>query len=267
VLSAADPSQIRQGSLTVVGAGIRPGLHTTQEARARIEHADKVLYLLAEQAPTSWIEQLNPTAESLRRLYRPGVEHGAVYEGLVTSMLTPVRRQQDVCMVTYGHPGVLDQTGREAVSRARSEGFRARMLPGISALDCLFVDLQVDPGSDGLQSFDATRFLVFGKVPDTSVPLVLWQISVIGNTRTGGTVNRPGLGILAERLSGIYGSDHQVTVYEASPFPVGRPVIERCSVQALPEADVTGLSSLYVPPSSEPVSDDAMRARLHDLGS
>ena len=99
------------------------------------------------------------------------------------------------------------------------------------------------------------------------MPLVLWQISVIGNTRTGGTVNQAGLGILAERLSRFYGSDHQVTVYEASPFPVGRPMIERCSVPALPDADVTGLSSLYVPPSSEPVSDDAMRARLQDLGS
>jgi uncharacterized protein YabN with tetrapyrrole methylase and pyrophosphatase domain len=251
----------------VAGAGIRPGLHTTQEARARIERADKVLYLLAETAPTSWIERLNPSAESLGPLYRAGVEHGAVYDGLVTSMLTQVRRGRDVCMVTYGHPGVLDQTGREAVSRARSEGFRARMLPAVSALDCLFVDLQVDPGTYGLQSFEATAFLLFGKVPDTSVPLVLWQISVIGNTRTGGTVNRAGLRTLAERLSGFYGDEHEVIVYEASPFPVGRPVTERCPVLALADAGVTGLSSLYVPPASEPTVDHAMRARLRDLGS
>jgi uncharacterized protein YabN with tetrapyrrole methylase and pyrophosphatase domain len=266
-LSTPDHDQARRGSLTVVGAGIRPGLHTTQEARVRIEHADKVLYLLAEQAPTAWIERLNSTAESLGSLYRPGVEHGAVYEDLVTSMLTHVRRGLDVCMVTYGNPAVLDQSGHEAVSRARSEGFRARILPGISALDCLFVDLQLDPGTNGLQSFDATAFLVFGKVPDTSVPLVLWQISVIGEKQTGAIVNRAGLAILAERLVELYGADHEATVYEASPFPVGRPLMERCSLRALPDAGVTGLSSLYVPPASEPVPDHAMQARLRQLGS
>ncbi len=80
------------------------------------------------------------------------------------------------------------------------------------------------------------------------MPLILWQISVIGDTRTGGTVNRDGLRVLAERLAALYGEDHQVIVYEASPFPVGRPLIEPCAVRALPDAGVTGLSTLYVPP-------------------
>ena len=249
------------GSLCIVGSGIRLGLHTTQEARVRIERASKVLYLLAEQAPTGWIERLNPSAESLAPLYQLGRDRGEVYEDLVTAILEWVRRGEDVCVVTYGNPAVFDTSSHEAVSRARAEGFRAKIFPGVSALDCLFVDLGLDPGKGGLQSYEATDFLAFGRIPDTSVPLILWQISVIGVAQTAATVNRAGLHILAERLAELYGQDHEVIVYEASPFPVGRSLVEPCSLKRLPEA-VTGMSTLYVPPTADASPDPAMVQRL-----
>ena len=250
------------GSLTIVGAGIKSGLHTTQEAHVRLQRADKVLYLLAEPIPIEWLTTLNPSAESLAPLYRPGRPHGEVYEDIVTTMLSWVRRGLDVCVAFTGHPGVFDETSHDAVRRARAEGFRARILPGISAEDCLFIDLDLDPGKDGCQTFDATDFLVFGRTPDVTVPLILWQISVIGGTRTAATVDRAGLEVLAERLGEIYGPEHEVVVYEASPYPVGRPLVERCRVGGLAEADVTGMSTLFVPPKPGPIPDPAMMARL-----
>lgn len=234
----------------------------TQESRARIERADKVLYLLAEVAPTSWIARLNPSAESLRPLYALGRPHADVYQDLVSTILSWVRRDLDVCVAFYGHPCVFDQTSHEAVRRARAEGFEARILPGISAEDCLYADLGLDPGEDGCQSFDATDFLVYGRRPDVSVPLILWQISVIGATLTTGTVSRSGLRILAERLEELYDPDHEVVVYEATPFPVGRPIVERCPVRDLADARVTGLSSLFVPAKPRPARDASMMARL-----
>ena len=237
------------GSLTIVGAGIKPGRHLTQEARVHIERADKVLYLLAEPPTSDWIEGMNPSAESLAPLYEPGRPHAEVYEALVTAMLDRVRRGEHVCVVTYGNPAVFDQSSHETVRRAREEGFTAKILPGISALDCLFVDLGIDPGQDGFQCFEASEFLRLGKVPDPTVPLVLWQISVIGETVTTGTVNWDGLTTLATALAQRYGPDHEVVVYEANPFPIGQPLIERCAVRDLASASVTGMSTLYVPPA------------------
>jgi hypothetical protein len=257
----AGTEEQRTGSLSIVGSGIRSGLQTTEEARVRIERAGKVLYLLGEEAPSGWIERLNPTAESLAPLYQLGRDRGEVYETLVAAMLDWVRRGEDVCVVTYGNPAVFDWSSHEAVARARAEGFPAKIFPGISALDCLFVDLGLDPGADGLQSFGATDFLVRGRVPDTTVPLVLWQISVIGVTTTAATVNRGGVRILAESLAALYGAGHEVIVYEASPFPVGRALIEPCTLEGLPAA-VTGLSTLYVPPKAQAPRDPAMVERL-----
>jgi uncharacterized protein YabN with tetrapyrrole methylase and pyrophosphatase domain len=237
-----------RGSLVAVGAGIRPGLHLTVETRRRIERADDVLYLLAEAAPTSWIHRLNPAAESVVDLYRPGRDPRDVYEELVEGAMERVRQGHDVCMVTYGNPAVFDSSCHEAVRRARSEGFHAELLPAVSAIDCLFADLEIDPGRAGLQLFEAADFLDSKRTPDTAVPLVLWQISVIGSTRTTDTVDREGLTRLTGRLRELYGDGHDVIVYEAAPFPVGRPTIDHVRVVDLPEAEIPGLSSLYVPP-------------------
>ncbi len=257
-----EPERGRAGSLTIVGTGIRAGLQTTRETRLCIERADKVLFLLAEVAPTAWIRALNPSAESLAPLYEPGRPHPEVYEEIVTTIVSWVRRGLDVCVATYGHPGVFDQTSHESVRRAEAEGFPARILPGISAEDCLYADLGFDPGEHGCQSFDATDFLEFGRRPDVAVPLILWQISVIGSPLTTGTVNRSGLQVLAERLGELYGPDHEVVIYEATPFPVGSPMIERCAVRELADSKVTGLSSLFVPAAAKPARDEAMVARL-----
>jgi hypothetical protein len=240
----------RRGSLVVVGAGIRLGLHLTVESRDRIVRADDVLYLLSEPAPTSWIHTLNPAARSMIDIYRTGRDQREVYEELVETALAGVRRGRNVCMVTYGNPAVFDDSCHEAVRRARDEGYSAQMLPAVSAIDCLFVDLGIDPGRGGLQLFEATDFLTSERTPDTEVPLVLWQISVVGGTRTTDEVNREGLRRLADRLEELYGGDHDVIVYEATPFPVGRPTIDHVRVADLPDAPVPGLSSLYVPPAT-----------------
>jgi len=182
VSPSGDEASRERGSLVAVGAGIRPGLHLTQETRRRIERADDVLYLLAEVAPTSWIHHLNPSGVSMSELYRPGRDPSEVYEELVERALELVRRGRKVCMVTYGNPAVFDDSCHEAVRRARKEGYRAELLPAISAIDCLFADLDVDPGRGGLQLYDATDFLDSKREPDTGVALVLWQISVVGAT-------------------------------------------------------------------------------------
>ncbi len=242
---AAEPDQ-PSGSLTIAGAGIRPGLHATRESLARIRSADKVLYLLAEITPITWLEELNPSAESLDDLYRADRPFAEVYEDIVGRILDHVRKPQEVCVVFYGHPSVFDRTSHDAVRRARAEGFEARILPGITAEDCLYVDLELDPGAAGCQSFDATDFLVRRRAPDPAVPLILWQVGVVGGTRTTGEVRRLGLSVLGERLEELYGAEHELVVYEATPFPVGRPMIERCAVGELGDAGVTGLSTLYV---------------------
>jgi hypothetical protein len=249
------------GSLTVVGSGIRLS-QLSLEARGQIESAEKLLYLVADPVTSSWLVKVQPEAESLHTCYGSEKPRQDSYEEMVERMLAPVREGRNVCTVFYGHPGVFVCPGHEAIRRARLEGYRARMLPGISAEDCLFADLGVDPARDGCQSFEATSFLIFRRRFDPCVPLVLWQIGVIGEPHYATECNVSGLEVLVEFLLLHYDATHEVAIYQASPYLGIEPRIQRVALDKLPEAKVEWSSTLFVPAKSAAALDSAMVDRL-----
>jgi hypothetical protein len=250
------------GSLTVVGTGIAFGVHVTPQARRAIERADEVFYLLAEHTAEAWFKRLNANSHSLRRHYAVGRARRETYERMAEEILGAVRNGKHVCAAFYGHPGVFASPSHEAVRRARAEGFPATMLPAVSAEDCLFADLGVDPGENGCQSYEATDFLLRRRTFDTSVPLILWQVAFIGITSAPVAPNAHGFGVLVDYLLTFYADTHPAIVYEASPYPVGPAEIGEFTLGNVRQAELDGMSTLYLPPAAKAPEDPEMRARL-----
>ncbi len=246
-----------RGRLTVVGTGYMVAGQVTQQALTCIERAEKLFHLTADPVTAAWLDGLNPSAESLHDAYGVGRPRNDSYVEMVERMLAPVHQGLDVCAAFYGHPGVFVDAGHEAIRRARGDGHEASMLPGISAADCLFADLGVDP-AEGCQMYEATSFLYRRRRFDPSVPLILWQIGLIAFSSvllTKGAWNREGLRVLSEVLLQDYSPDHEVFVYEAARLPVCQPRILRLPLRELVAADVPSLSTLYVP-AREPREHD-----------
>ncbi len=253
-----------RGSLVVVGTGIRTVGQLTIEAIAWIRLAESVLYLVADPIAEEVIRKLNPNgAMSLRGYYGEGVDRSHSYEAMIEHMLSCVRAGRLTCAAFYGHPGVFAYPTHEAVRRARAEGYTAHMLPGISAEDCLFADLGVDPAVTGCQSFEATDFLVNSRAVDTSAHLILWQVGVLGDRtyRLGGYYLH-GFPLLISRLTELYGVAHEVTVYEAPLFPGAAPVMTRIALVHLTQAYVNPGSTLHVPPGRRTVTNRAIAETL-----
>ncbi len=124
-------------------------MQLTREAQAAIEAADLVLYVVTESLTARAIEQMNGKARSLGRHYATGRSRRDTYDRMVEEIITELRMGQRVCAVFYGHPGVGVDPGHEAVIEARKLGFHAEMLPGISAADCLYADVGIDPADAG----------------------------------------------------------------------------------------------------------------------
>ena len=240
----------RRGSLTIVGTGIAVAVHTTLDAMTRMRRAERLLYLVTDPTSAAWIRRVNPAAESLDDAYAEGKPRQQIYKEMTARILDAVRSGADVCAAFYGHPGVFVNASHAAIRRARREGFPARMLPGISAEDCLFADLGVNPGDAGCQSFEATDFLGSRRRFDPTSALILWQVGVIGESsvRMGRPPRRDRLQVLTHTLSRHYGMRHRVVLYEAAQFPVCDPVIQRISLARLPATRVMPLTTLYVPP-------------------
>jgi hypothetical protein len=221
------------GSLTVVGTGIALGVHLTPEARVELERADEVLHLMAEPLADLWLARLNPRSRSLRGHYAPERDRSETYEAMVEEILASVRVGRNVCAAFYGHPGVFAFPSHEAIRRARAEGFSARMLPAVSAEDCFFADLGVDPGEHGCQSYEATDFLVCRRK-------------------------------VVDYLGQFYEPTHETVLYEASPYPIRVPRVERVLLCELVDVEPGPLATLYMPPRERARIDAEMLGSLQN---
>lgn len=252
---------MKKGSLYLVGTGIHLN-HMTVEARDYIEDAEKVFYLVADPITATWILRMNSDAESLQTCYSPGKDRRLSYREMTEHIMAAVRNGLKVCAVFYGHPAVLVTASHRALKQAREEGFAARICPAISAEDCLFADLDIEPGR-GCQTFEATDFLLHSRIFDPTCSLILYQIGIIGDlTCNPDKTEHPGLAVLVEQLLRTYEPSHPVVLYEASQSPTGTPIINHCTLATIDPATVKLITTLYVYPLPSREADPVMLEKL-----
>ncbi|MGE7138972.1 SAM-dependent methyltransferase [Luteibacter sp. NPDC031894] len=256
----------RRGSIACVGMGITLGSHLTPIARDHIEKADVVFAALSDHLVELWLRRLNPDVRSLQPYYRPGKSRMTTYREWVEVMIAEVRGGHRVCAVFYGHPGIFAWSPHKVVELARAEGYPAHMEPGVSAEDCLYADLGIDPGRFGCQHLEASQLLFFERQLDTTSHVILWQLGVVGD-RSLGRFRTPDAyrELLTERLRDDYPDDHEVIVYRAPTLPIEGPHIQRMALRDFPAATFTGQETLVLPPACALRPNAVMRARLDAL--
>jgi precorrin-6B methylase 1 len=259
-------TEARRGSITSVGMGITLGSHLTPIARNYIETADVVFAALSDHVVELWLGRLNPEVRSLQPYYRPGKSRMKTYREWVEVMMTEVRAGKRVCAVFYGHPGIFAWSPHKVIEVARAEGYEAYMEPGISAEDCLYADLGIDPARFGCQHLEASQLLFFERNLDTMSHVILWQLGVVGD-RSLGRFKTPDAyrELLVERLCQDYSPDHEVIVYRAPTLPIEGPHIQRVALRDFVSAEYTGQETLVIPPVQALKPNAVWRARLDAL--
>ncbi len=237
-------------SLVVAGVGLQTADHCTLEVIETLKRADEIFYLLDDSSKVSWLQQYASTTQDLSRFYREETPRWNFYKEIADFVVSRLASEKLICIIFYGHPGVFNDIGHLTCRLAQEQNYQARMLPGLSSLDCLLSDLELFPPSQGYQSFEATDFLVHGKLFDPTVPLILWQIGNIGEPgyRLDQKVRRRCLTVLCRYLSQSYGDDHQVAVYQAATTPNTQPYLQTTSLKNLPRTEINYCSTLYIPP-------------------
>jgi len=254
------------GRLICVGIGMTLGSHISPRSKACIETADVVFVAASNGLVETWIREMNRDVRSLQPYYGQGRKRREAYRAMVDAILAEVRAGKQVCAAFYGHPGVFALAPHKAIEKARSEGFEAIMEPGISAEDCLYADLGIDPGRYGCQHYEASQFMFYRRRIDPSAFLILWQVGVAGDqshtrTRTGAAHRELLLELLAEHYQG----DHDVILYRAATLPVDRARIQHMPLSEVATAEVDLETTLVIPPSRDLEPNPDMLARLHHL--
>jgi precorrin-6B methylase 1 len=224
----------QDGALMVVGLGIRSPGQLTPEVQSAITSADRVFYSTDDGSPQdssafeAQIRSLNPASESI-----DDTEEGSAREQFdrhAETILAAARGGSKVCFVTYGNPGICYGLSHELIRRAGAgvDPLAALMLPAVSSLDSLFVDMALDPATQGVQVFDTSEFVLRRRKLDRTVPLVLLQPSLLGlNARKA----------LVKRLKTAYSMAHTCYLYRAAPSIQDRPIAEPRTIASLSAED------------------------------
>jgi hypothetical protein len=246
--------------------GMTLGSHLTPLARSHIEQADVVFAGLSDGVVELWLERMHPDVRSLQPYYREGKSRMKTYRQWVELMMSEVRAGKRVCGVFYGHPGIFAWSPHKAIETARAEGYEARMEPGISAEDCLYADLGIDPGRYGCQHFEASQLLFYERRIDPAGYLVLWQVGLAGDRSLGRFETGPAYRqVLVDLLAKDYPLDHMVIVYRAATLPIQQPRIRRVALRDLPHVRLTAEETVVLPPAVELKLNQAVRGRLDAL--
>jgi precorrin-6B methylase 1 len=256
----------RRGSLSCVGLGMTLGSHLTPLARSHIEQADVVFAALSDGVVEMWLERMHPDVRSLQSYYQEGKSRMKTYRQWVEVIMTEVRAGKRVCGVFYGHPGIFAWSPHKAIEVARAEGFPAHMEPGISAEDCLYADLGIDPGRFGCQHFEASQLLFYERRIDPAGYVVLWQVGLVGDRSLARFQTGPAYRqVLVDLLSRDYPLDHEVIIYRGATLPIERPRVRRVALRDLPHVQVAVEETVVLPPAETLKPNLAIQERLEAL--
>jgi uncharacterized protein YabN with tetrapyrrole methylase and pyrophosphatase domain len=254
------------GSLVCVGLGMTLGSHLGPLARSYIEQADVVFAGVSDGVVELWLQRMHKDMRSLQPYYQEGKSRLQTYRQMVEAILTEVRAGKKVCGVFYGHPGVFAWAPHKSIEVARSEGYAAHMEPGISAEDCLYADLGIDPGKFGCQHYEASQLLFYQRRLDPTAYLVLWQVGLVGDQSLARFSTGPAYRqVLVDVLARDYPLDHEVIIYRTPTLPIQQARIERVLLRDLPQADIGMADTVVIAPARPLQSDLALRARLAAL--
>jgi uncharacterized protein YabN with tetrapyrrole methylase and pyrophosphatase domain len=239
-----------RGTLEIVGAGLAIPEHLTWAGLISLSRCEVIHTTLGRQSVDSIPVDLTTVEfRYLLEAYSREKPRPENYAQAVERIMHDVRSGRRVGYLTFGHPMVFDSVTVALHEECRSLKIPLRVHPGISFIDAILVDLELDPNL-GVQVYDATTMLHRGLEWDTQVTTILAQPGVYGNEFMADDDHVTlSLRALQTSLSARYPNNHLVHLVTSNYLNTGRPRVVNLLIGGLSSApvDVAGSGTLIIP--------------------
>lgn len=247
----------------VVGLGMVGYSQVTREVRNIFEKVGKIYTLHNQELVLDYCGKFTEDLVDLRKEYAEEEDRIEIYNRMADRILTDAQSSdKQIALAVYGHPLLAVAPSKFIIERADNYGLDISVRPGISSLDSLYVDLELDPVQNGLQVYEATDFVVREFEPNISVPLFLLQIGVFGTSLHSTAKSKPErFRLLKNYLTDYYPPNHSVKIIKTSMYPLveTEEMSVRLSNFEKIHKKVTVAHTLYVPPVEQ------KEAKNHEL--
>ncbi len=178
--------------ITIVGLGVANVDQITREAERAIRGSNEVLYVDTGVATRAHLESLCPQVTSLfETAYEESGRRRNAYHHMAARVLEAALDHAPVTFAMHGHPIVGVYAPFLIRDLAGLLGLTVSVQPGISAMDCLFAELMVDPCISGIQMYEATDLLLRRRPLQPDVQALIWQIGCVETTLHSMSVSKP----------------------------------------------------------------------------
>jgi precorrin-2 methylase len=256
-----------QYDLYVIGLGVSLPEHLTTQAIDTMSSCCK-LFSIVQEPLAQWLrpdKKENVEVINLLDFYVDGSIRMENYNRAAEMVLTATGDGRPIGYVTYGNPMAYDSVAQLIVRRAAEFGHSARVLPGISSLDSILCDIQVDM-APAIQVFEASWMMAFEIVPRVDTHVILVQMGSFGSYRAHYDRRQDGssLSRLVEHLASVYPREHRVSLVRSTASGAQPEKISSYTLERLSDATAEELSgaSLYIPALRQPIPNPAMLTEL-----
>jgi len=237
----------------VVGTGMVGYRQLTREAEAALENAETIFLVHYQTVVEEYLQELGGDVVNLTSEYKKGADRKQTYQRMADSVIEEAKTSDSpVAFALYGHPSVFVSPSRWIIDKAPEEGLTVDARPGISSMDCLYTDINLDPAANGIQMYEATDVLVreYELTPD--VPAMIWQIGSV-ETRLYQDHNDHDperFTRIREYLQQFYPDDHTAMLLQTATYPFTESTQLEFTLDEFESmADqVNALQTLYLPP-------------------
>lgn len=253
--------------ITIAGLGMVAVNQVTPEVTAVLRRSREILYLDHGFGVRPFLEDLCPAVTDLYPIgYRTDEPRIKAYDRMSATVLDAALDHAPVTFAIYGHPKVYVYPTAQIKAAAVHLDLTVDVLPGISSLDTMLIDLDLDPGLDGLLMYEATDLLLRRRPLLPDVPCLLWQVGAVESSLYSQDANRPERFARLQRyLLDYYPPDHRVKIVHSAGHRLLRSSVRELALSELPRvlAEASPVATLYLPcVQVRGIGDDALRDAL-----
>lgn len=241
------------GEIIVVGMGPGQVKYLTQEVKEILLESEQVFFRFSSHPVYAWLREQGKECVSFDFLYnQKGITYDRVYKTIDQALVKTAKKHGRAVYALPGNPYVFELTPKWLKVMCEKEGVELRVVPGMSFLEELYVELEVDPDV-GLQILNACAFSYYGDYPFTEkLGLLIGQVG-LPHTMSPGE-KQDNVPALTNSLLKKFPPDHPVTLVWSTEMPEYKNVKRTFTLEELPQQAgfVKHLATLYVPPIRPP---------------
>jgi precorrin-6B methylase 1 len=257
----------RAPEIYLVGLGIQGVRHLTREAEDCLAACRDVFLLHPTFGVAEFVGALGPAVHDLLAEYVADEDRVLAYRRMATHVVSAALERPPTALATYGHPLVLTYPSTLVQRGAAELGLQVYVVPGISSLDTVLVDLGIDPGTTGMAIHEASSVVLERKHLDDTIATLVLQLSAFGSAYHTPSASRPSrFAPFRDHLLEYFPATHVVTDVQSATFPILPRVLTPFALGDLAEvyANEQLGGTLFIPPARAPELDEDVLRIMHD---